>query len=306
MVKPSDDLEWSESVLASLVAARGLDEAMEKVLAAASTLVEAKQVFAFIERQGHVDEPISIYRSHPTVSDAEVQRIASQSSYSSCQPGFLDDHGYRFPLRSRGRTLGAILLRGAEIGVGEERALRMLATRAAIVLDNLVLCRNEWTRLPNLSAIKPALAQMLNDARAPVALFFIDIDNFKSVNSKVGYFGGGEFLTQFASRLTECAALKAGWFGHISGDEFVYVLPLASGGGDAGAMAAAAAIRQALEYSFFVDGQQLNVTVSIGISLYPRDAMTMEDLLQQADRAALDAKRAGKDTCRIYRTSASR
>jgi diguanylate cyclase (GGDEF)-like protein len=293
-------IEWLENASAALADARSLEEALENALAAASTLAAATQACAFVERQGHVHEPISVYRSIPAVPEMEMQRLVAQSNYLRCPPGRLAGDVHCYPLRARGRALGAILLQGSRIDDDAEPALRALAALTAVVLDNLVLCRNEWTRLPNLSAIRPVLAQTLKDAKGPVALFFIDIDDFKSVNSKVGYFGGAELLIQLASRLRECPALKAGWFGHISGDEFIYVLPLAAGDGEARVMETAAAVRQAVGSPFFIQGQRLAVTLSIGASIYPQDARTMEELLAHADRAALGAKAAGKDTCRLY------
>jgi diguanylate cyclase (GGDEF)-like protein len=293
-------MEWLENASAALADAQSLEEALDKTLAAASALSSSRQSCAFVERQGHVREPICLYRSIPAVPEMEMQRLAAQSDYSRCRQGRRVGDVHCFPLRARGRALGAILLQGAQIDADAEPALGALATLAAVVLDNLVLCRNEWTRLPNLSAIRPVLAETLKEAKGPVALFFIDIDDFKSVNSKVGYFGGAELLIQLAARLRESPALKTGWFGHISGDEFIYVLPMAAGEGEARAMDTAAALRQAVGSSFLVHGERLALTLSIGASLYPHDAHTLEELLAHADRAALGAKAAGKDTCRLF------
>ena len=64
-------------------------------------------------------------------------------------------------------------------------ALEILADYAAVTLDNLILCHNEWSRLPNLPAVKTLLARALKRAKGPIAFFFFDIDDFKGVNSQV-------------------------------------------------------------------------------------------------------------------------
>src|SRR5204863_8735216 len=163
-----------------------------------------------------------------------------------------------------------------------------------------ILCHNEWSRLPNLPAIKPVLDRTLKRAKGPVAFFFFDIDDFKGVNSKVGYFGGAELLVQIASRLKACPALKAGFLGHISGDEFVLMLPLGIGN-HARVKQAANAIKSTVRCPFLIQGRKVAITVSIGVSIFPQDAKSGEELLAHADHAALVAKRAGKNAYRVYR-----
>ena len=136
-----------------------------------------------------------------------------------------------------------------------------------------------------------------------MALFFVDVDNFKGVNSRVGYLGGAEFLIQFASRLRNCPALEAGRLGHISGDEFVFMLPLGDGS-TRRVREAARTIKAAMSVPFLIRGRRLPVTVSIGVSVYPDDASSVDELFAHSDRAALDAKRAGKNAYRFFRARA--
>src|SRR5262249_32216756 len=212
-----------------------------------------------------------------------------------------------FPLFSRTRCMGAIFLEGNLVGrlpEAKRSMLHLLATQTAIVLDNLILSHNEWTQLPNLSAVKPQVAEALRVATGPVALLFIDIDNFKRVNSLVGYFGGAELLAQFAQRLEGIAAIQRSLLAHISGDEFVCMLRHMPEG-RRNAQQAARAIKQTLKAPFFIRGRSLSVSVSIGASIFPEDAQTVPDLFEHAARAALLAKRAGKCCYRLFRRSTS-
>jgi diguanylate cyclase (GGDEF)-like protein len=135
-----------------------------------------------------------------------------------------------------------------------------------------------------------------------VAVLFIDIDNFKRVNSLLGYFGGAELLVQFAQRLREIPQL--GLLGHISGDEFVLLLPNMPNG-IPNARQAARSIKDALRAPFFVRRRSLSVTVSIGVSVYPKDARTVSELFEHAACAAHVAKRAGKSCYRHFRGPSS-
>jgi len=291
---------WLAETLSTLSKTQNLDKALEVSLAAASKQTGAKSVYAFIENQGHVDQPISIYKSMPVVSEKEIKAVALKSNHSRHRRGKMKGNIFRLPLQSRGRSLGAILLCDSNVNGEQVFALEILAEYAAVTLDNLILCHNEWSRLPNLPAIKPLLARALKRAKGPIAFFFFDIDDFKGVNSQVGYFGGAELLVQIASRLRACTALKPGFLGHISGDEFVLILPLGKRN-HARVKEAASAIKSAVQSPFFIQGRRLAITVSIGVSIFPRDAKNIEELFAHADSAALLAKSAGKNAYRVYR-----
>jgi len=303
-----DGLSWLIDVVQRIASAPRLEEAMDLALAAAKHLGSAERVYAFIEHQGHKDEPVSLYQSLPALPKAAIREIVSQlepTGQIPSKPTILMAPSMLFPLISRNRRMGAILLEGDLMGrlpEAEKSMLGLLATQTAIALDNLILSHNEWTQLPNLSAVKPHVAKALRAATGPVALLFIDIDNFKRVNSLVGYFGGAELLAQFAQRLQAIAAIQRGLLAHISGDEFVFVLRHMPEG-RRNAQQAARAIKQTLKAPFFIRGRSLSVSVSIGASIFPEDAQTVPDLFEHAARAALLAKRAGKCCYRLFRRS---
>ena len=256
----------------------------------------------FIEHQGHRDEPICFYHSVPRHPEAAIRKVAARCADTWHLGGGVETPSspWVFPLISRSRFMGAIILegeRGCRLSQSTWTVLDLLATQTAIALDNLILSHNEWTRLPNLSAMRPRVEEAIQRA-GRVAVLFIDIDDFKRVNSLVGYFGGTELLVQLAQRLT--AIPLHGLLGHISGDEFVLLLTSVTDGLP-NARRAARDIQDALRTPFSVRGHLLPVTVSIGVSIYPKDARTVTELFEHAARAVDVAKRAGKGCYRSFR-----
>lgn len=300
-----DGVERLVGIVAGIASTYRLEEVLEAALAEAKRVAKASWACGFIEGQGHVDEPINIYRSLPPRSEAAIRQAVSRLGNRGPRgrtPSITRSH-WIFPLVSRARAMGAIVLRGRRAGrpsKTQHAILSLLAAQTAIVLDNVILSHNEWTRLPNLSAVRPHLTETIARARGRVAVLFIDIDNFKRVNSRVGYVGGAELLVQFARRLKECPALQRGVLAHISGDEFLFVLSRMPDG-KGSAQQTARAIQQALRTPFPVRGRTVAVTVSIGVSIHPDDARTVDELLENSGQAALLAKRAGKNAYRVFR-----
>jgi diguanylate cyclase (GGDEF)-like protein/PAS domain S-box-containing protein len=125
-----------------------------------------------------------------------------------------------------------------------------------------------------------------------VALLFADLDGFKRINDTLGHAIGDELLRRAAARLQECVR-KSDSVGRFGGDEFVISLADVSGGPDA--QAVGAKILEALALPFVVNGQTLQVGVSLGVSLYPQDAGDSATLLRLADAAMYRSKAAGRN-----------
>ncbi|WP_022722224.1 EAL domain-containing protein [Rhodopseudomonas sp. B29] len=154
------------------------------------------------------------------------------------------------------------------------------------------------TGLPNRACLRDLIddAIMACPAGQHVALAFIDIDNFKDVNDTLGHSAGDEFLVAFGQRLR--AHIKPGdILGRLGGDEFVIAMP---GCDAAGAGAVVGQIAQALTSPLKLAGREVSMSASIGISLYPDNAGSIDMLLRQADTAMYQAKRAGRATSRFY------
>jgi diguanylate cyclase (GGDEF)-like protein len=126
----------------------------------------------------------------------------------------------------------------------------------------------------------------------PLSVGIIDVDHFKQINDNHGHPGGDEVLRDLSRRLT--AELRQNdWLGRYGGEELMLVLP---GWGGAEVELAAERLRKCVaDMPFFVKGQVLKVTVSIGIAHCESPADKAEDIVGRADGALYEAKRAGRD-----------
>lgn len=130
-----------------------------------------------------------------------------------------------------------------------------------------------------------------------VAVLFLDLDDFKSVNDTYGRGVGDELLIQVSDRLINLVRVRD-TVGRLGGDEFALILMMAQGSHNAAVLAEK--IQSALAEPFYPDGHEMAVTTSIGITLYPDDATDTETLLTFADTAMYQAKRAGRDTFQFF------
>jgi len=155
---------------------------------------------------------------------------------------------------------------------------------------------DQLTGLPNRTLFGELVEQALARARWQpqiIALLFVDLDGFKEVNDTWGHAVGDEVLQEVARCLRQSIRASDS-VARLAGDEFAIVLP------DIGASAHAADVARkildALSHGCAVEGRQLTLTASIGISLYPFAGHTLDTLLKSADRAMYGAKRRGKNT----------
>ena len=165
------------------------------------------------------------------------------------------------------------------------------------------------TALPNRDQFRAALDEAIAWARAhdrAVAVMYVDLDDFKLVNDGFGHEVGDEFLVAVAERLRG-AMRTSDLVGRDGGDEFLVLMPdLPAGLEDATGAAeqAAARVREALLRPVSAASTELDVSASIGVSLFPFDATDTQTLLKHADAAMYDAKAAGRDACRFYEPGA--
>jgi diguanylate cyclase (GGDEF)-like protein/PAS domain S-box-containing protein len=159
------------------------------------------------------------------------------------------------------------------------------------------------TDLPNKAMFDELLELAVTRARrsgAGVAVLALDVDNFKLVNDSLGHEAGDRLIVQLAARLAE-ATRDTDLIARQGGDEFLILLSdidtaspvLDADGVQIAAESVAARIIEALAEPFDVDGTELYVTVSIGITRFPWDADDAGDLLRNADAAMFRAKRLG-------------
>ncbi len=129
------------------------------------------------------------------------------------------------------------------------------------------------------------------------ALLFIDLDGFKPINDKLGHAIGDQVLQSVAQRMLHCVH-ETDTVARIGGDEFVIIL--AEIYQVQYAELVANKLLRHLESPFLVNDQEIRLSASIGISIYPKDTDNVDDLIEYADIAMYMAKRQGKGRCYFY------
>jgi diguanylate cyclase (GGDEF)-like protein/PAS domain S-box-containing protein len=156
------------------------------------------------------------------------------------------------------------------------------------------------TGLPNRSCFYETLRKTIALADGhgwKVAVMFIDLDHFKNVNDTLGHALGDELLIQFSARLETCVRARD-TVGRLGGDEFALLLVMEQG--HQGAAQIAAKVRDALHLPFNLQGCEVIMTASIGITVHPDDASDPDVLIKYADTAMYQAKHAGRNTYRFF------
>jgi diguanylate cyclase (GGDEF)-like protein/PAS domain S-box-containing protein len=156
------------------------------------------------------------------------------------------------------------------------------------------------TALPNRTLFYDRLRQALVQAKRNkhlCALMFLDLDRFKKVNDTLGHHIGDLLLQGVAQRITDCVR-ETDTVARLAGDEFVVILPHPVAREDAAVVAQK--IVATLSEPFFLDGHKVKTGPSIGIALYPLDAVEDEELLKLADLAMYAAKHRGRNQYLFY------
>ncbi len=164
---------------------------------------------------------------------------------------------------------------------------------------------DELTGLPNRSLAADRLQQTLVKAKRHdlnPCVAFLDLDNFKYINDTFGHAAGDDLLREAAKRLTECAR-GSDTVARLGGDEFLLILDDDSDKGsqnESGARHVAERILKSFSIPFVIEGQELNITPSLGFAVYPRDGEDSNKLMRHADAAMYRSKHDGKNTYCFY------
>ena len=159
------------------------------------------------------------------------------------------------------------------------------------------------TQLPNRRQLAARLPNALARAAANgqrIALLFVDVDNFKSINDTLGHNFGDRVLQGIAKRLQSAAGSNS-LLARLGGDEFTIVFEDVSSVEEVESRAAS--IVTALQYPLTVDGRALSTGASVGAALYPDHAADAEGLLRAADVAVFRAKELGRNRFAIFRAA---
>ena len=156
------------------------------------------------------------------------------------------------------------------------------------------------TGLPNRNLLTDRIRQALlisQRNRQQVAVFVLDLDNFKLINDTLGHDGGDLLLTMVAERVTAC--VRAGdTVARLGGDELVLIVSDHNLADTAPSIAVK--ITESVAQPLRVNGQEVVVTVSIGISISPKDGDDVQTLIKNAEVAMYRAKEQGKNTFSFY------
>ena len=238
-----------------------------------------KVVAKAIDPKNPEEGAISIYEDitaeHATRASLEASRDAAEASRDALERAVAE------------RTLE---LQAANERLQAEIADRREAeTRAQHLADHDAL-----TGLPNRRLLEDRLTQALAASqrnRKQTAVVFVDLDRFKNINDTLGHSAGDLVLKEVAERLMKQLRV-VDTVCRMGGDEFVVVLPEIKRASDAANVAAK--ILETMSHPFTVADRELNITPSIGISVFPDDGRDAESLIRNADAAMYHAKGTGR------------
>jgi diguanylate cyclase (GGDEF)-like protein len=179
---------------------------------------------------------------------------------------------------------------------GEQRRTLEAAQRAEHMAYHDAL-----TGLPNRLLLMDRLRFLVAHARRtrqPFAVFVLDVDHFKGINDTFGHAAGDRLLQQVGARLT-AQLREADTVARLGGDEFVVLTPDLRSTADVPAVGEK--LLEAVRAPIALEEQEVHITVSIGVSLFPDDGEDADALLRRSDSALYQAKEGGRDAVRLAR-----
>lgn len=256
-----------------------------------------KEMLGFSEDE--LDDKLSVWRSriHPEDAAAVLETLAetlwgNNSMYSD-----------EYRMQCKDGSWKWILDRGMVVSRDARGApLRMVGTHADI--SNIKESEEAiWqhanfdllTGLPNRRNFYGRLDQEIKKAKrsgSKVALIFLDLDKFKEVNDTQGHDQGDFLLKLTANRLTECMR-GTDAVARLGGDEFVLIIGEIQHPDLSGVEAIAQKVLETLSEPYYLNSEVAYISASLGIVIYPDDALTIEDLMKSVDQAMYASKQKG-------------
>jgi diguanylate cyclase (GGDEF)-like protein len=197
------------------------------------------------------------------------------------------------PMLNKHRTLSVLKIFAARAGAELERKKNENLIRNMAYHDAL-------TGLPNRILLNDRLEMALAQAQRSqslLAVLFMDFDHFKTINDNLGHDVGDQVLKGVAARLKKCLR-NQDTVARLGGDEFILLLSEINSPMDADNLANK--ILQAIRKPMRIQEHELDISLSIGVSLYPRDGETSTVLMKHADEALYLAKKQGKNCFKFY------
>jgi len=162
------------------------------------------------------------------------------------------------------------------------------------------------TNLPNRALSMDRLTQALNESqhdKSKVAVLFLDLDNFKIVNDTLGHDIGDKLLVQTSDRLRSVVR-SSDTVGRLGGDEFVIILGKIADEADVAHIVEK--LFDQIRTTFNIDGRDMVLSTSVGISIYPDDGDNRSELLRKADSAMYHSKSSGRNTYSFFTEAMNR
>lgn len=214
-------------------------------------------------------------------------------------------------MSSSGSVLGAIATYTIEPNKPDSHDMELV--KLAVNLSRIAIERRQseerlaylahydtLTGLPGRALFRDRLGHAMAKAERNgqmVALMFLDLDRFKAINDTLGHGAGDTLLKNVAQRLKECVR-EEDTVARLGGDEFTVILEQISNVDDASIVAKK--IIEAVALPMILNGHEVFVTASIGITIYPHDSTDMDELIKNADSAMYRAKEEGKNGYEFY------
>ena len=180
----------------------------------------------------------------------------------------------------------------------EVRLLHEAARNQGKMLESLAL-KDPLTGLANRRLLAERMSMALVHARrnkSTMALVYLDLDGFKQINNTLGHGAGDALLKMVAGRLV-ATVREEDTVARLGGDEFIMALWNVTGTDDAAKVALK--VVEAVSQPYGIEGHTVRITTSAGIAIYPVHGEDADTLMKNADLALYEAKRAGKNACRI-------
>jgi diguanylate cyclase (GGDEF)-like protein/PAS domain S-box-containing protein len=318
----------------ALVSARQLEyQGKQAVLSSFTPIGELKALEQRLELSARVleatSEGVVIFDAQGRVTaanpafcrsvDAKQRDLIGERAASLVDDGPLGLEEIARLARSMGSWQGEIMIRGRDASYPAWLVLNVVRDKTgevthfiAISLDISERKANEkrihflahhdaLTGLPNRLLCEERLILSIQHSRrqkARVAVLFIDLDRFKNVNDSLGHHAGDLLLKSVAKRLKD-AVREGDTVSRLGGDEFVVILQGLTGAEDAARMVEQRLL-PGIVAAHEVDGSQLYVTGSIGISMFPDDGDEPNELMRNADSAMYQAKRQGRNNLKFF------
>lgn len=203
----------------------------------------------------------------------------------------------KFPLQNKNGDMFGICTIGTDITDRKSVETKLSEQQSQI---NFMSFYDTLTGLPNRSLFYDRINYGITRAKrtkSQFALLLLDVDRFKNINDSLGHEAGDSLLKIIAMRLVD-SVRDLDTVARLGGDEFVVVLEGITNTADV--MHEANLLLQSLSQPITISGHEISTTVSIGITLFPNDGTSTDELLKNADIAMYKAKEAGKNICQMY------